>query len=535
MPEGITLKRIINMDEATELTSSDYALVDSATGGPKKFALGNEISSLKEDFTDLMGDGAEWNYIDISSGTSVTSQGIRFEKDDSTGTVRATGTAIAQVNWYALIDFVPPYDMIARLSGCPSDGSDSTYRIRLGLYREGGSSTTGWNTVASDYGDGATCNLSANSKYLVVLTVANGATVDITFKPVLTDNDLKTVKDMSSTIDSLSTTVGGLSTTTESISSIVTPSEYIYKQVKNYSHDFNDQTETGTMYINSSSGDLLNAPLGLVNGAFMLTNLSAVISSKRNVIQLCYVQSPTHLRGTVWYRFFNAIDKTVIVDWVCATKSFYKSSITLFGDSITAGYPQQTNDSYHWWAYLQKYFDFVNFATSGAGIIYTSSGKSGVIFADQFTDTATDYLCVFMGTNDYGNNMTLGSPSDSASKTGSVCAGLKYLIETVMSVNSALSIIGILPLNRCDKGNLASNWAYGTANEAGYTLNDLCDALKTVYESYGIPVIDNRQSVFQKMNLNSLLGDNLHPNLDGYRKLAQHLGGEINRIITPIG
>ena len=53
MAEGVTLKRIIDMDEATELSSSDYALVDSATGGPKKFALGNELSSLKEDITSL--------------------------------------------------------------------------------------------------------------------------------------------------------------------------------------------------------------------------------------------------------------------------------------------------------------------------------------------------------------------------------------------------------------------------------------------------------------------------------------------------
>lgn len=51
MAEGITLKRIIDMDEAAELSSSDYALVDSATGGPKKFALGNELSSLKEDLS----------------------------------------------------------------------------------------------------------------------------------------------------------------------------------------------------------------------------------------------------------------------------------------------------------------------------------------------------------------------------------------------------------------------------------------------------------------------------------------------------
>lgn len=53
MAEGITLKRIIDMDEATELSSSDYALVDSATGGPKKFALGEELSSLKEELGDI--------------------------------------------------------------------------------------------------------------------------------------------------------------------------------------------------------------------------------------------------------------------------------------------------------------------------------------------------------------------------------------------------------------------------------------------------------------------------------------------------
>ena len=56
MAEGITLKRIIDMDEAAELTSSDYALVDSATGGPKKFALGDELSSLKDDLSDLSDD-----------------------------------------------------------------------------------------------------------------------------------------------------------------------------------------------------------------------------------------------------------------------------------------------------------------------------------------------------------------------------------------------------------------------------------------------------------------------------------------------
>ena len=74
MPEGITLKRIIDMDEAAELTSSDYALVDSATGGPKKFALGNEHSSLKEDLGKIP-------FIDITNESDMidTSKLYRFD------------------------------------------------------------------------------------------------------------------------------------------------------------------------------------------------------------------------------------------------------------------------------------------------------------------------------------------------------------------------------------------------------------------------------------------------------------------------
>ena len=56
MAEGITLKRIIDMDEAAELTSSDYALVDSSTGGPKKFAIGEALGEIKDGLTAVESD-----------------------------------------------------------------------------------------------------------------------------------------------------------------------------------------------------------------------------------------------------------------------------------------------------------------------------------------------------------------------------------------------------------------------------------------------------------------------------------------------
>lgn len=53
MPDGIDLKRIIDLDPETTVTNDDYTIVDSATGGAKKFALGQALNDLKEDYDDI--------------------------------------------------------------------------------------------------------------------------------------------------------------------------------------------------------------------------------------------------------------------------------------------------------------------------------------------------------------------------------------------------------------------------------------------------------------------------------------------------
>ena len=53
MPDGIDLKRIINLDPETTVTEDDYTIVDSLTGGAKKFALGQALGEIKDGFDDL--------------------------------------------------------------------------------------------------------------------------------------------------------------------------------------------------------------------------------------------------------------------------------------------------------------------------------------------------------------------------------------------------------------------------------------------------------------------------------------------------
>lgn len=48
MPDGIDLKRIINLDPETTVTEDDYTIVDSLTGGAKKFALGQALGEIKD-------------------------------------------------------------------------------------------------------------------------------------------------------------------------------------------------------------------------------------------------------------------------------------------------------------------------------------------------------------------------------------------------------------------------------------------------------------------------------------------------------
>ena len=80
MAEGITLKRIIDMDDAAELTSSDYALVDSATGGPKKFAIGQALEDLKDGLQAVEDDVADVKNDLSNSETELWAWNQTFDK-----------------------------------------------------------------------------------------------------------------------------------------------------------------------------------------------------------------------------------------------------------------------------------------------------------------------------------------------------------------------------------------------------------------------------------------------------------------------
>lgn len=57
MPDGIDLKRIIDLDPETTVTDDDYTIVDSTTGGAKKFAIGQALGEIKDGLLEVYVDG----------------------------------------------------------------------------------------------------------------------------------------------------------------------------------------------------------------------------------------------------------------------------------------------------------------------------------------------------------------------------------------------------------------------------------------------------------------------------------------------
>ena len=70
MPDGIDLKRIIDLDPETTVTDDDYTIVDSTTGGAKKFAIGQALGEIKDglSLTDDLTSKYEHGYIALNGG-----------------------------------------------------------------------------------------------------------------------------------------------------------------------------------------------------------------------------------------------------------------------------------------------------------------------------------------------------------------------------------------------------------------------------------------------------------------------------------
>ena len=133
-----------------------------------------------------------------------------------------------------------------------------------------------------------------------------------------------------------------------------------------------------------------------------------------------------------------------------------------------------------------------------------------------------DIVVIFGGTNDWGNNATLGSITDTG--TSSFYGAYKYILEWLAVNRPNAKVMTMTPLKRYFRGG-GTTWvnAQTTPNNKGNLLQDYVRAVKEVSEMYAIPCVDLHNEsglnpVLESVR-NRFIGDGLHPTAEGNKKM----------------
>ena len=174
-----------------------------------------------------------------------------------------------------------------------------------------------------------------------------------------------------------------------------------------------------------------------------------------------------------------------------------------FGDSITWGEDgsthQRMKSTYpELVAEMLELKDFENNGQRGASITFKADSPF-IGTQIQETTTKANIVSVMIGVNDFLGAHTLGTIEDTTADC--VYGGLNYLAKELLKKYPNAFIFFMTPLNQTKSPNV---------NSAGYTLVDVCDAIKAVCEANNIEVLDLNTTVefTSETDPNS---DGLHP------------------------
>lgn len=316
-------------------------------------------------------------------------------------------------------------------------------------------------------------------------------------------------------------------------------------------HNFNNIKYAGEYWITRNNGDnspvIVNAPENATWGNYYLHvsqfNDANFKGGLRFTCQTV-ISYGSEAGNGMWFRYvlYNPDDSVNIdnslMKWIkCSNTENYieKNKMFVAGDSITAGHPYENQKGIHWWENVERRsgYEITVGAQNGSGLLYKKGDISAITITDSTDFSQFDVAVLAFGTNDYGNNMELGKVGDIYPSQETIYGAINYIIKKVYASNPSITLIFITPINRCDKGTVESNYGYGTQNAKGYTLLDVVNAIKEQTTKYGVNYVDNTNSPFNAFSITSLLGDKLHPTVDGYKILGGHYSAGISNIITP--
>ena len=176
-------------------------------------------------------------------------------------------------------------------------------------------------------------------------------------------------------------------------------------------------------------------------------------------------------------------------------------------------------------------YNLTNYGVPGMGFVHasTSTGFVDITLPDVLNRdfTGAEIVTISLGTNDYGNNETLGSLSDSSS-VKSVYGRIKLIVETMQTKCPGARLIFTTPIPRATAGSAATQYCKHTDNSAGYSLDDVKAAIIESCEYYGIEYINMQDNcIINYYNKGTYLYDNLHPSTKGHELLGGFLASKM--------
>lgn len=260
-------------------------------------------------------------------------------------------------------------------------------------------------------------------------------------------------------------------------------------------------------------------------------------------------------------KFFSILFLTILLTFLfyCNQKSLTETSnplhdyeqkyLSILGDSISTfeGWIPSANRVYYdgyncdveavddtWWMKLIHALDMelcVNNSWSNSRVTNTDSWKSAgcTIRCRQLHKEAItpDVIIVYMGINDFNNNVPLGCYDGTGSlptSTKSFREAYAIMLDSLMSHYETSEIwVCTLPYSNAADTQLLD----ATCNKNGNSLTDYNDAILELADAFGVNVIDFANCGITAQNMHLYLGDYnhttrraLHPNKYGHSLLA---------------
>ena len=308
----------------------------------------------------------------------------------------------------------------------------------------------------------------------------------------------------------------------------------------NKSIDFNDY-KIGYYFIDCPKDKgltypLRNSPFNAKWGYYELLSIPFTVNF---TLQLAICSNGAK-RG-MFIRTYNTSTNTNQIDWKVIDSDLSRSfnKYIALGDSITWGHISGNGSAsspfvradypYPTTVANALGLDVIYGAQTGCGWLQLSGNKTAISIVDSIDFSDYNLVTLAFGRNDHNGNKPLGNKTDMYPAQETILGAMNYCLKKIYTDAPTINVVVITPLNEATKGNSNSNYAYGTANDQGYTLKELCTAIRELCEEKNVNCIDNSKgSIVTAYNCNSgIFIDKLHPTNTFYRALGQYYAGKI--------